>query len=190
VTRYKDIAAWVEDLSAPRVATRDAAMTQIYLHGMMLLKSAEGKLGSLQFTADADLPIVVGVAVTPTNFEKIRIANGSPPLADVPPDQDAIEFELKQVEESPLDILTTKDPNGQGAIARFLRKSGEGIQQVERYVRDVDQATDAFRRGFGIEPIYPATRTGANGTRVNFFLVPTEPSGKVLIELVEDKGKS
>jgi methylmalonyl-CoA/ethylmalonyl-CoA epimerase len=186
VTRYKDIAAWVQQLSAPRFITRYAAAAGIYNHGMALLMSAEAKLGTLEFASHPD---VVGVAVTPTNFDRIRTANESPPLATVPPDQDAIEFELNLGEDFPLDILTTKDLNGQGAIARFLRKSGEGIQQIERYVRDVDQATDVLRRGFGTEPIYPTTRAGANGTRVNFFLVPTEQSGKVLIELVEQRNQ-
>ena len=39
--------------------------------------------------------LTVGIAVLPETFEKIRAANGSPPLADVPPDQDVLEFELE-----------------------------------------------------------------------------------------------
>ncbi len=34
-------------------------------------------------------------------------------------------------------------------------------------------------------PVYPETRAGADGTRVNFFLVPITKGKKVLIELVE-----
>ena len=44
-----------------------------------------------------------------------------------------------------LDILTTKAPGGNGAIARFLEKFGEGIQQVELDVTDVDRATEILR---------------------------------------------
>jgi hypothetical protein len=33
--------------------------------------------------------------------------------------------------------------------------------------------------------VYEATRSGADGTRVNFFLVPAAEGRKVLIELVE-----
>ena len=42
---------------------------------------------------------------------------------------------------------------------------------MEIDVTDVDRATEILRTRFKLEPIYPATRPGANGTRVNFFLV-------------------
>ena len=84
-----------------------------------------------------------------------------------------------------LDILTTRDPGGTGAIARYLQKFGEGIQQIEINVTDVDRATEILRSRFALEPIYPATRAGADGTRVNFFLAPAPEGKKVLIELVE-----
>ncbi len=133
--------------------------------------------------------LTVGIAVLPETFEKIRAANGSPPLADAPADQDVLEFELEFAESGMpyvrLDILTTKAPGGNGAIARFLEKFGEGIQQVEIDVTDVDRATEILRTRFKIEPIYPATRPGANGTRVNFFLVTAINNQKVLVELVE-----
>jgi hypothetical protein len=119
----------------------------------------------------------------------IRAANGSVPLADAPADQDVLEFELEfsgsGLPHIRLDILTTNAPGGNGAIARFLAKSGEGIQQVEIDVTDVDRATEILRTRFKIEPIYPATRAGANGTRVNFFLVTDHDNKKLLVELVE-----
>jgi tellurite resistance protein TerC len=133
--------------------------------------------------------LTIGIAVLPENFDKIRAVNGSPPLADAPPDQDVIEFELEfaggSLPPSRLDILTTKTPHGDGAIARFLEKFGEGIQQIEMDVTEVDRATEILRTRFKLEPIYSATRPGANGTRVNFFLVPTASGKKVLVELVE-----
>jgi tellurite resistance protein TerC len=135
--------------------------------------------------AGAQTIATVGVAVNPASFEAIRAANGSPRLADVPPDQDAKEFELRFGPQVRLDILTTKAPGGVGAIAKFLEKFGEGIQQVEYEVTDVDRATEILRTKFGQQPIYPATRPGADGTRVNFFLAPTPEGKKVLIELVE-----
>lgn len=131
--------------------------------------------------------IVVGIAVGPETFEKIHAANGFPKLAEVPPDQDAKEFELHFEEHIELDILTTREPVGQGAIARFLGRFGEGIQQVEIYVREVDRATEILRARFGLAPIYPATRAGADGTRVNFFLATAPDGKKVLIEFVEAK---
>jgi TerC family integral membrane protein len=133
--------------------------------------------------------LTVGIAVLPENFEKIRAANGSPPLADAPADQDVIEFELEFrgdiASHARLDLLTTKAPGGRGAIARFLEKFGEGVQQVEMDVTDVDRATAILRTKFKVEPVYPATRPGADGTRVNFFLIAAPNDSKLLLELVE-----
>jgi TerC family integral membrane protein len=133
--------------------------------------------------------LTVGIAVLPETFNKIRAVNGSPPLAEAPPDQDVLEFELvlagDYVQQPHLDILTTNAPGGGGAIARFLNKFGEGIQQVEMDVTDVNRATEILRTRFKLDPIYPATRPGANGTRVNFFLVTRWDGKKVLVELVE-----
>jgi tellurite resistance protein TerC len=137
-------------------------------------------------TDDSSAPrATVGVAVRPNTFERIRKANGMPRLADVPPDQDAREFELHFPEGIRLDILTTKEPGGDGAIAKFLSKFGEGIQQVEYEVSNVDRATQILAEQFSVKAIYPATRPGADGTRVNFFLAQTEDGKKILIELVE-----
>ncbi len=46
-------------------------------------------------------------------------------------------------------------------------------------------ATDILKEKFGVAAIYPETRPGSDGTRVNFFLVPLPDKGKVLIELYE-----
>src|SRR5271169_3230136 len=90
--------------------------------------------------------LTVGIAVLPENFEKIRAANGFPPLVDAPPDQDVAEFELEFegdiMSRARLDVLTTTAPGGDGAIARFLKRFGEGVQQVEMDVTDVDRATE------------------------------------------------
>ncbi|HEX5425433.1 MAG TPA: hypothetical protein VFW94_17925 [Candidatus Acidoferrales bacterium] len=129
--------------------------------------------------------ITVGIAVQTARFDEIRNANGTPPLADVPPDQDAKEFELDFPGGARLDVLTSTGPGGSGAIARYLKKFGEGIQQIEVNVSDVDHATQMLRSQFGVEPIYPATRTGANQTKVNFFLISIPGGGKLLVELVE-----
>jgi len=155
------------------------------LQGLMVREKVEiSKPGEA-----APTRLTVGIAVLPQTFNKIRVANGSPPLADAPADQDVLEFELEFPERIMshvhLDILTTKAPGGNGAIARFLEKFGEGIQQVEIDVTDVGRATEILRTRFKVEPIYPATRPGANGTRVNFFLVNAPNNQKVLVELVE-----
>jgi hypothetical protein len=154
----------------------------------------DGRAAALGATAawreDAELAALftghptVGVAVQPETFERIRAANGSPALADVPPDQDAREFELEFSGGISLDILTTREPHGAGAIARYLDRRGEGIQQVELPVKDVDRATSILRERFSLQSVYPETRPGADRTRVNFFLVSLAPAGKVLVELV------
>jgi hypothetical protein len=157
---------------------RDADLASLFVH-------SSGQAGQQNAGARA----TVGIAVLPENFTRIREANGLPSLADVPPDQDASEFELHFGLAIRLDILTTKQPCGEGAIAKFLAKFGEGVQQVEYDVTDVDRAAEILAARFGQKAIYPATRRGADGTRVNFFLVLTNPadtqSKKILIELVQ-----
>jgi len=133
--------------------------------------------------------LTVGIAVDPPRFETIRKRFGQPRLADAPADQDVIEFELEFPHGVRLDVLTTRAPEGDGAIARFLARFGEGIQQVECDVRDVARATEILRSHFALQPIFPAARAGADGTRVNFFLVPVDEGRKILIELVELAGR-
>lgn len=129
--------------------------------------------------------LTVGVAVEPAQFEEIRRGAGQPRLAQAPPDQDVLEFELQFPHGVRLDILTPRDPAGSGAIARFLARFGAGIQQIECEVRDATRATQLIRSRFALQPLYPETRAGADGTRINFFLAPAAEGRKVLIELVE-----
>jgi hypothetical protein len=182
----------IHALCEPDLPARTHAAKEIFRLGHELAEPAVKQwlidAGMMQIFAldDAGFPIVtVGLAVQPATFERIRTANGSPPLADVPPDQDAREFELHFSGSVRLDVLTTREPGGAGAIARFLGKLGEGIQQVELSVHDVDRATEILLKSFGIPAVYPATREGADATRINFFLVRASQEKKVLIELVE-----
>jgi len=168
--------------------TREGGARELYSRGSALIAPILARwLADAEFRGSigSNPPqLTVGVAVVPDTFQNIRAANGNPRLAEVPPDQDAIEFELR-INGVQLDILTTKLPGGTGAISRFLEKFGEGIQQVEIDVGSVDRATEILRTRFQLAPLYPATRAGADGTRVNFFLT-TRPDGRrVLIELVE-----
>jgi hypothetical protein len=198
----KDIASRIPALASANSAERNDAAAAIFRAGAGMLSpvlrewldetelalclklAAETSGGAdSRFRADA-AEITVGVAVEPERFEAIRAANKSPALADVPPDQDAKEFELDFPGGVQLDILTSRDRQGNGAIARYLQKFGEGIQQVEVATTDVNRATAILQTRFGLQPVYPATRAGANGTRVNFFLVPTSDGGKLLVELV------
>lgn len=192
-----DIAPLIRSLSVADPAKRTIAATEIFTQGSAMVRTAardwlaHPPLASLLARGPSGaLEITVGIAVAPGTFEGIRSANDSPRLADVPPDQDAKEFELDFPGSVRLDILTTRQPGGAGAIAGYLSKFGEGIQQVEIKVNNVDGATEILRQRFALEPVYPATRAGADGTRINFFLVPRPGGGKVLIELVESTAKS
>lgn len=200
-----DITRWITQLADRDPQNRAEAALRLYLEGSglctPLLKQwlADPEFRALILPGEMKAPagssfgpatIVVGVAVRPETFETIRTANNSPSLAEVPPDQDAKEFELHFDTRIELDILTTRDPGGKGAIAGFLQKFGEGIQQIEVYVGDVERATEILRLRFGLKPIYPAARAGAGGTRINFFLAPAQQGKKVLIEFVEAKTKN
>jgi hypothetical protein len=184
-----DIARLIQDLSSRDDMVRDQAATEIYRIG-----AATGDIAIRDWRRVPELDKTfsrgptVGVAVDPQTFEEIRAAMDIQRLAAVPPDQDAMEFEFESDSgEARLDVLTTKAPGDGGAIDKFLQKFGAGIQQIEYQVPDVDRATQLLRERFGIKPIYPQTRDGADGTRVNFFLVPIPDGKKVLIELVEER---
>jgi hypothetical protein len=180
-----DITQWIRQLSEGSEASRELAASALHRQGIALGDSAISRWREDAECRDMLGAATVGIAVQPEQFAKIRAACGSPQLANVPPDQDAMEFELHFGTSVHLDILTTKAPGGGGAIDKFLQKFGEGIQQIEYLVPDVDRATELLRERFSVKPIYPQTRIGADDTRVNFFLVPTPDGKRVLIELVE-----
>jgi hypothetical protein len=179
----------IAGLASAEPSERSAAAKAIYREGCNSATAAvstwwkDAELSDLLLGPSPD--VTVGLAVERATFGRIRVANGTPRLAEVPAEQDAEEFELHFPDGVLLDVLTTREPGGSGAIARFLAKFGEGVQQVEFRCQNVDCATEILKERFDLKPVYPATRPGADGTRVNFFLVPTPTGGKVLIELYE-----
>jgi methylmalonyl-CoA/ethylmalonyl-CoA epimerase len=70
----------------------------------------------------------------------------------------------------------------ESTIARFLDRSGPGVQQVAYRVDDVD-AVGATLRGRGVRLLFDAPKRGTAGSRVNF--VHPKDAGGVLVELVE-----
>ncbi|MGL4743575.1 MAG: methylmalonyl-CoA epimerase [Dermatophilaceae bacterium] len=70
----------------------------------------------------------------------------------------------------------------ESTIARFLDRSGPGIQQVAYRVDDVE-AVSATLRGRGLRLLYDTPRRGTSGSRVNF--IHPRDAGGVLVELVE-----
>ena len=67
-------------------------------------------------------------------------------------------------------------------IARFIERSGPGIQQMAYRVVDID-ASCAALRDRGVRLLYDEPRRGTAGSRINF--VHPRDAGGVLVELVE-----
>ncbi|MBT8226880.1 MAG: methylmalonyl-CoA epimerase [Dactylosporangium sp.] len=150
-------------------------------------------------------PPTAGVATTPdpAGAGLLRIDHVGIAVADL--DQ-AIEFHqtlfgmcCEQVEEHPgegvreatmrvgpdpaasrVQLLAPLSPSS--AVARFLDRSGPGLQHVAYTVADLD-ATCSALRDRGIRLLYRAAVTGTAGSRVNF--VHPRDAGGALVELVE-----
>jgi hypothetical protein len=184
----------IAGLCAAEASARESAAAEIFAAGRAAAKHAaeswrsDAELSGLLLGSKPEA--TVGLAVQRETFSKIRAAHCVSRLADVPSDQDAEEFELHFANGVSLDILTSRAPGGDGAIARYLGKFGEGVQQVEFRCSNVDRATEILKEKFGVSAVYPEARPGADGTRVNFFLMPVPGGGKVLIELYESAAKA
>lgn len=79
-----------------------------------------------------------------------------------------------------LQLLAPLTP--ESTIARFLDRSGPGLQQLAYRVADVRAAASAARAA-GIRTLYDEPRRGTHGSAIN-FLHPKDAGG-VLIELVQ-----
>lgn len=79
-----------------------------------------------------------------------------------------------------LQLLAPDRPDS--AIARFLERSGPGVQQVAYRVSSVEAAMAAFAAQ-GMRLLYDEPRRGTAGSRIN-FIHPSDAGG-VLVELVE-----
>jgi len=79
-----------------------------------------------------------------------------------------------------LQLLAPLGPDS--AIARFLDRSGPGVQQLAYRVTDIEAAMSAVR-GQGMRLLYDEARRGTAGSRINF--IHPKDAGGVLVELVE-----
>ena len=73
----------------------------------------------------------------------------------------------------------------ESTIAKFLDRSGPGVQQVAYRVEDVE-AVGAVLRERGLRLLYDVPRRGTSNSRVNF--IHPKDAGGVLVELVEPAG--
>jgi methylmalonyl-CoA/ethylmalonyl-CoA epimerase len=77
-------------------------------------------------------------------------------------------------------LLAPLDENS--TIAKFLDRSGPGLQQLALRVRDVEKVS-AILRERGLRLLYDDPKRGTSDSRVNF--VHPKDAGGVLVELVE-----
>ena len=77
--------------------------------------------------------------------------------------------------------------NDESTIAKFLDRSGPGMQQLAYRVADLDQVSAVLRER-GLRLLYDAPRRGTSNSRVNF--IHPKDAGGVLVELVEPAADS
>jgi methylmalonyl-CoA/ethylmalonyl-CoA epimerase len=70
----------------------------------------------------------------------------------------------------------------ESTIAKFIDRSGPGVQQVAYTVEDIDHVS-AELRARGMRLLYEAPRRGTADSRVNF--IHPKDAGGVLVELVQ-----
>ena len=70
----------------------------------------------------------------------------------------------------------------ESTIAKFLERSGPGMQQLAYRVTDVEQVSAVLRER-GLRLLYDEPRRGTAGSRINF--VHPKDAGGILVELVE-----
>ena len=73
----------------------------------------------------------------------------------------------------------------ESTIAKFLDRSGPGIQQLAFRVDDVEHVAAVLRER-GLRLLYDAPKRGTSDSRVNF--IHPKDAGGVLVELVEPAG--
>jgi methylmalonyl-CoA/ethylmalonyl-CoA epimerase len=81
---------------------------------------------------------------------------------------------------SHIQLLAPLSPDS--TIAKFLDRTGPGVQQVAYRVEDVE-AVSTVLRDRGLRLLYDEPRRGTSNSRVNF--IHPKDAGGVLVELVE-----
>ncbi len=72
--------------------------------------------------------------------------------------------------------------NENSTIAKFIGRSGPGMQQLAYRVRDLD-AVSATLKERGVRLLFPEAKRGTNDSRINFC--HPKDTGGILLELVE-----
>lgn len=87
--------------------------------------------------------------------------------------------------EQPTMIQLLAPTGPESTIARFIDRSGPGLQQLAYRVSDLDAVSTLLRRR-GLRLLYEEPRRGTAGSRINF--IHPKDAGGVLVELVEPAG--
>lgn len=70
----------------------------------------------------------------------------------------------------------------ESTIAKFIDRSGPGLQQIAYRVADLDEVSEVLRRR-GFRLLYERAKRGTHDSRINF--IHPKDVGGVLVELVE-----
>lgn len=89
---------------------------------------------------------------------------------------------MMQISDSEARIQLLAPLDETSTIAKFLDRSGPGIQQLAYRVTDVEQVA-AILSERGLRMLYDAPRRGTSNSRVNF--IHPRDAGGVLVELVQ-----
>jgi methylmalonyl-CoA/ethylmalonyl-CoA epimerase len=81
---------------------------------------------------------------------------------------------------SHIQLLAPLSP--ESTIAKFLDRSGPGVQQVAYRVEDVEAVSQTLRER-GLRMLYDEPRRGTSNSRVNF--IHPKDAGGILVELVQ-----
>ncbi|MDP9827551.1 methylmalonyl-CoA epimerase [Kineosporia succinea] len=97
-------------------------------------------------------------------------------------EEQGVEEAMMAVGDSGSHVQLLAPLNESSTIAKFLDRSGPGLQQIAYRVEDID-AVCATLRERGARLLYDSPRRGTAGSRVNF--IHPRSAGGVLVELVE-----
>src|SRR3954469_3166644 len=126
----------------------------------------------------------VGVAVPDldTAIAFYRDAFGMRVVHEETNEQQGVREAMVAVGDSDSGIQLLAPLDASSTIAKFLDRSGPGLQQLAYRVTDVETVASLLRDR-GVRLLYDVSRGGTAGSLVNF--VPPKAAGGVLVELVE-----
>jgi methylmalonyl-CoA/ethylmalonyl-CoA epimerase len=126
----------------------------------------------------------VGVAVPDLDaaIEMYRSSFGMQVVHEETNEEQGVREAMVAVGDSDSRIQLLAPLSEESTIAKFLDRSGPGLQQLAYRVTDVEKVSAVLRER-GLRLLYDAPRRGTAGSRVNF--VHPKDAGGVLVELVE-----